>query len=334
MAQVHFGRDQSMETKGPENDRSGAWRWFARGTRGFRRIVFDDESLVELKAAAIVFAFAILGAFAWLVWEANEDRQVTRTLRQQFEISRFQDRQAVHKEFADGIPKNLAYLDKIARLTIQMDDSSISGSSRSSLGRDLRELDDVRNIERREWLSRCPHYTAVCEQVAARFPEPVRTTAAKIRLLFDELNDDVYGPAERAEVGRRVLAVLTCFDEKARTLNDRTALAGTPRGWIVRREDQSIVVTMQQPPVSEAAAAPVLRIDAELYDKLRRDLSEVLARDDAAALAAAQTDGEAAVEASRSAAAHDMLDAIYGAIDLLYVASLRGMNDVMDQRPF
>ena len=296
---------------------SAAGRYLGRPLRSFRRVVFDDESLVELKAGAIIFAFAILGAVAWLIWEENEDRQVTRNLRQQFEISRFQDRQAVHKEFADAIPKNLAYLSKIAMHTIQMD------TEQTALGRTIEQVYDLREGERHLWLEHCSHYTAVCEQAAARFPEPIGTTMTKIRLLFDELNDDLAGNTGRTEVMGRVLALLLIFDPDAQVSDNPTALAGAPAVWQARRVGQTIEVTARAPADVASIAAElqcVLLIDAREYYGIRDDLRRIQQAD-----SGGRYDYDLA---------HDALDAIYQSINLVYVASLRGMNQVLDQRPF
>jgi hypothetical protein len=153
-------------------ERVSAWR----GLLGYFR---GDDFHGELRSAAIFSAFAVLGTAAFLLARQSDWLDARDHMRFEFEANAFSLARDAHEHFAQGIPRNLAYLSEIADMQLRLEEHMLlahavgARPARSCelwpAGPTCKEWAQELRGRKLEWAKDVQHYAALCEEAAVIF---------------------------------------------------------------------------------------------------------------------------------------------------------------------
>ena len=149
-----------------------AWRGLLDYFRG-------DEFHGELRSAAIFSAFAILGTAAFLLARQSDWLDTRDQMRFEFEANAYTLARDAHEHFAQGIPRNLAYLEEITRMHLQFEEhmrlAHAGGATPTGPcelwpgGPTCRDWEQELRCRKLEWAREVQHYAALCEEAGVIF---------------------------------------------------------------------------------------------------------------------------------------------------------------------
>jgi hypothetical protein len=151
-----------------------------------------EEFQGGLRSAALFTAFGILGTFAFLLARYSDWLDERDYLRYEFGTNTYALARDAQAQFAEGIPRNLTYIEDIAALRIDLNAHLLQHDPGGPAdapcllrrgGPSCAELHERMRATKLEWAKEVRSYTALCEQVSVVFdhvtPDWIREQAAR-----------------------------------------------------------------------------------------------------------------------------------------------------------